>query len=181
MIAFHGSSFCLYPFTAQSNDENRPPQIPKFPPRTGARAFIAETEPINRSPYCVNTKFGMRQYPRNGRTIVSERGVMRKIVISFLPQAQHVKAYPGTISGALDTVPYASSYCAHREGSAEIIENDIGTGEMSSSPESELSNTPEKLDNCAPGDCTHTMGRVNDRRVTCCRWKMRGGNGGVGV
>jgi len=53
IIAFHGSSFCRYPFTAQSNVENRPPQTPKFPPRTGARALIAETEPRRRSP-CAN-------------------------------------------------------------------------------------------------------------------------------
>jgi len=29
------------PFTAQSNVENIPPHTPKFPPSTGARAFIA--------------------------------------------------------------------------------------------------------------------------------------------
>jgi len=52
MIAFHGSSFCLYPFTAQSNVENSPPQTPKFPPRTGARALIADNEPTRRSPCC---------------------------------------------------------------------------------------------------------------------------------
>jgi hypothetical protein len=50
VIAFHGSSFCLYPFTAQSKDENNPPQTPKFPPKTGARALMADTEPIRRSP-----------------------------------------------------------------------------------------------------------------------------------
>lgn len=41
MIAFHGSSFLRTPFTAQSNVLNMPPQTPKFPPRTGARALIA--------------------------------------------------------------------------------------------------------------------------------------------
>ena len=51
MIAFHGSSFCLYPLTAQSNVEKSPPQTPKFPPRTGARALIAEREPRRRSPW----------------------------------------------------------------------------------------------------------------------------------
>lgn len=50
MIAFHGSSFCLQPFTAQSNVENNPPQTPKFPPITGARAFIADNDPMRRSP-----------------------------------------------------------------------------------------------------------------------------------
>ncbi|GFZ48746.1 hypothetical protein JCM24511_06495 [Saitozyma sp. JCM 24511] len=49
-MAFHGSSFWRYPFTAQSNDENRPPQTPKLPPRTGARALMAERDPTKRSP-----------------------------------------------------------------------------------------------------------------------------------
>lgn len=52
MMAFHGSSFCLYPLTAQSKVEKRPPQTPKLPPRTGARALIAERDPTRRSP-CV--------------------------------------------------------------------------------------------------------------------------------
>lgn len=50
MIAFHASSFCRYPFIAQSNVENMPPQMPKFPPVTGARAFIDDMAPTNRSP-----------------------------------------------------------------------------------------------------------------------------------
>lgn len=41
----------LMPLTAQSNVENRPPQTPKLPPRTGARALIAVIAPIRRSPY----------------------------------------------------------------------------------------------------------------------------------
>jgi hypothetical protein len=41
----------LMPFTAQSNVENRPPHTPKLPPRTGARALMAVTAPMRRSPY----------------------------------------------------------------------------------------------------------------------------------
>jgi hypothetical protein len=41
----------LMPLTAQSNVENKPPQTPKLPPRTGARALIAVIAPIRRSPY----------------------------------------------------------------------------------------------------------------------------------
>jgi len=52
IMAFHASSFCRYPFTAQSNVENMPPQTPKLPPVTGARAFMVEMEPARRSP-CV--------------------------------------------------------------------------------------------------------------------------------
>ena len=51
IMAFHASSFCRNPFTAQSNVENMPPQTPKLPPVTGARAFIVEREPARRSPY----------------------------------------------------------------------------------------------------------------------------------
>ena len=40
----------LMPFTAQSNVENSPPQTPKFPPRTGARALMAVIAPMRRSP-----------------------------------------------------------------------------------------------------------------------------------
>ncbi len=50
MMAFHASSFCRQPLTAQSNVENMPPQTPKFPPVTGARAFIEEMAPTKRSP-----------------------------------------------------------------------------------------------------------------------------------
>ncbi len=41
MMAFQGSSFRRTPLTAQSKVENIPPQTPKLPPRTGARALIA--------------------------------------------------------------------------------------------------------------------------------------------
>lgn len=41
MMAFQGSSFLRTPLTAQSKVENMPPQTPKLPPSTGARAFIA--------------------------------------------------------------------------------------------------------------------------------------------
>jgi len=50
MMAFHISSFCLQPFTAQSNVENIPPQTPKFPPVTGARALMTDNAPTRRSP-----------------------------------------------------------------------------------------------------------------------------------
>lgn len=50
MIAFHASSFWRQLFTAQSNVENMPPQIPKLPPVTGARAFMEEMAPTKRSP-----------------------------------------------------------------------------------------------------------------------------------
>ncbi|OMJ30422.1 hypothetical protein AYI69_g36 [Smittium culicis] len=49
-IEFHGSSFCLIPFIAQSKVENMPPHIPKLPPRTGPLVRIAVTAPLNRSP-----------------------------------------------------------------------------------------------------------------------------------
>lgn len=51
MIAFHASSFCRQPLTAQSNVENIPPHIPKLPPVTGARAFMEEIAPTKRSPW----------------------------------------------------------------------------------------------------------------------------------
>ena len=41
MMAFQGSSFLRTPLTAQSKVLNMPPQTPKLPPRTGARALIA--------------------------------------------------------------------------------------------------------------------------------------------
>lgn len=36
-------------------------------------------------------------------------------------------AHPRTISRPFDPMPYPSSYCAHRKGPSEIIENDIRT------------------------------------------------------
>ena len=50
IIALYGSSFFLMPLTAQSNVENSPPHTPKLPPSTGARALMAVTAPIRRSP-----------------------------------------------------------------------------------------------------------------------------------
>jgi len=50
MMAFQGSSFCRQPLMAQSKVENMPPQTPKLPPVTGARAFMEETAPMKRSP-----------------------------------------------------------------------------------------------------------------------------------
>lgn len=41
IMAFQGSSFLRTPLTAQSKELKRPPQTPKLPPRTGARALIA--------------------------------------------------------------------------------------------------------------------------------------------
>lgn len=51
MMAFQGSSFFRMPLTAQSYVLNSPPQTPKLPPSTGARAFIAVIAPMRRSPY----------------------------------------------------------------------------------------------------------------------------------
>lgn len=50
MMAFHMSSFCLQPLTAQSNVENMPPHTPKLPPVTGARALMTDMAPTKRSP-----------------------------------------------------------------------------------------------------------------------------------
>jgi hypothetical protein len=44
-------SLSTHPFSAQSYVENNPPQTPKFPPNTGALAFIAVRAPILLSPY----------------------------------------------------------------------------------------------------------------------------------
>jgi hypothetical protein len=51
MIAFQGSSFLRMPLTAQSNVLNMPPQTPKLPPSTGARALIAVMAGGKRSQY----------------------------------------------------------------------------------------------------------------------------------
>ena len=50
MIALYGSSFFLIPLTAQSKVPNSPPQTPKLPPRTGARALMAVMLPGSREP-----------------------------------------------------------------------------------------------------------------------------------
>ena len=50
MMAFHMSSFCRHPFTAQSKVENMPPHTPKLPPVTGARALMTDMAPTNRPP-----------------------------------------------------------------------------------------------------------------------------------
>jgi hypothetical protein len=50
MMLFQASSFWRYPLTAQSKVENMPPQTPKLPPVTGARAFMDDRAPTRRSP-----------------------------------------------------------------------------------------------------------------------------------
>jgi len=78
MIAFHGSSFFRTPFTAQSNDENMPPQTPKLPPNTGARAFIAVR--------------AMHYYQYRGRTFHRYR------LIAYLLSVARHKDYFGSLS-----------------------------------------------------------------------------------
>jgi hypothetical protein len=56
MMAFHGSSFFRTPFTAQSNVLNMPPQTPKLPPRTGARALIAVRAVVVSSSVCCSPR-----------------------------------------------------------------------------------------------------------------------------
>lgn len=80
MMAFHMSSFCLHPFTAQSNVENMPPQTPKFPPVTGARALMTETAPTRRSPYQVNVSVSKMH-----------RGRLNARVVSFVHLLCHAK------------------------------------------------------------------------------------------
>lgn len=58
-LALYGSSFFRIPFTAQSNVLNRPPQTPKLPPRTGARALMAVSMPSRRSPWGLLRKPGI--------------------------------------------------------------------------------------------------------------------------
>ena len=60
-LYFQGSSFCRILFTAQSYVLNRPPQTPKLPPNTGARALIAVTAPIVRIPYGKRTSTPRQQ------------------------------------------------------------------------------------------------------------------------
>lgn len=59
MMEFQWSSFCLTPFTVQSKVENIVPQIPKFPPKTGALAFIDERDPGSRYPFFYITHISM--------------------------------------------------------------------------------------------------------------------------
>ena len=48
MMAFQGSSLRRTPLTAQSKVLNMPPQTPKLPPRTGARALTAVIAGVRR-------------------------------------------------------------------------------------------------------------------------------------
>lgn len=87
MIAFHASSFCRHPLIAQSKVENIPPQTPKLPPVTGARAFIDEIAPTKRSPY-------------------------KDIDIVILLTGSE-EAYPWRVSSSFNSVPDTTTYCAH--------------------------------------------------------------------
>jgi len=99
MMAFHASSFCRNPFTAQSNVENMPPQTPKLPPVTGARAFIVEREPARRSP-CVRGASASRSYVANMREERHTLGEFRAPLIPCHmppPTAPMAKAPPKSL------------------------------------------------------------------------------------
>lgn len=98
MMAFQGSSFLRTPLTAQSKVENMPPQTPKLPPRTGARALIAV------------------------RAVMLLDG-WRWI---WMLVAKWRTSYPsfaiGTVSEAFDAVPDCSSYCLEYDLVAVLID-----------------------------------------------------------
>ena len=96
MIAFHMSSFCLHPLTAQSNVENMPPQTPKLPPVTGARALMTERAPTSRSPYVARSELSSH------RTCMS--------------------THPWRVPSTLDTVPDGTADRTHRESATEVGE-----------------------------------------------------------
>lgn len=99
IMAFHASSFCLNPFTAQSNVENIPPHTPKLPPVTGARAFIDDIAPTKRSPYV-------------SRQIIENND-------QFLTSTTYARRIPGTF----DSIPYTTTNSTHGKCSAKITEN----------------------------------------------------------
>lgn len=73
-----------------------PPQTPKLPPVTGARAFIVDMAPTRRSPY--QKGLGSDEKEIEG-------------------------AYPRRVSCALYTVPYATADGAHCKGTSKVIED----------------------------------------------------------
>ena len=100
IIAFHASSFCLTPFTTQSNVENIPPHTPKLPPVTGARAFIEDIAPTKRSPCWVQRELEVR-------------GII-----------QACRTYPWRVSGTFYAVPYTTTNSSHCKCTSEVIEDD---------------------------------------------------------
>jgi hypothetical protein len=102
MIAFHASSFCRHPFTAQSNVENIPPQTPKFPPVTGARAFIEEIAPMSRSPLFM-------------------------MDVSLDCDKIYFTTHSWRITSTFYTIPNTTANCAHRKCASKIVKNDPGT------------------------------------------------------
>lgn len=74
-----------------------PPHTPKFPPITGARAFMADIDPIRRSPYT---------------NPLSKMAILEKYW-----------TYPRRITGSFDAVPDTSAHGAHRKCSAKVVED----------------------------------------------------------
>lgn len=73
MMAFQGSSFLRTPLTAQSKEEKRPPQTPKLPPRTGARALMAV---MAASSHCsVSTRGGGKEEISAMQMVLEGRGM----------------------------------------------------------------------------------------------------------
>jgi len=107
IIAFHASSFCRHPFTAQSNVENIPPHTPKFPPVTGARAFIVEIAPTKRSP-CQSNEYTERYKGCNQRTTC--HWVMRS-------------THSGRIPCSFDSMPDTTTDSAHRKSPSKIAKD----------------------------------------------------------
>jgi hypothetical protein len=87
-----------------------PPQTPKFPPVTGARAFIDDSEPTRRSPYMSTILRVSKRDERCGR-------------------GDGWWTYSWRVSGTLYAVPYAAPYCTHGERSAKVVQDDPGARE----------------------------------------------------
>lgn len=93
---------------------NRPPQTPKFPPRTGARALIAVMAPMRRSPY---------GELRNCRNRERERYETLKVGTDTL------NTVPNSTSNSLDDLltdvdrAYRAKTYTHGEGAAKIVQD----------------------------------------------------------
>ena len=104
-----------------------PPQTPKFPPVTGARAFIDDREPTRRSPYVSPILRVSKREELCGK----ESGWW---------------THSWRVSGTLYAVPYTASYCTHGERSAKVVQDDPGARERAQSGK-----TVTSLPKCLPG------------------------------
>lgn len=115
-----GSVWSFLGVKYQSKELNMPPQTPKFPPNTGARALIAEMAPIRRSPY---GEFRKPFTPcHTAPPIAYVQKPFSLCVSSEVPRRRRLKSLGASLLLCSTSAAGRSTTYPHRKGTSKIIQ-----------------------------------------------------------